>query len=116
MRPLTASELLDVWERGQGQPAVGRALGLLAAACPDTPPDALARLSVGRRDARLLTLCAWTFGGRQVGLADCPGCGERLELALDLADLRVAPAAEPSGPLSVRAAGHEVHFCLPDSL
>src|SRR4051812_34784861 len=115
MRVPSAAELLDAWERGLPRPPVERALLLLAAACPDVPPDALARLSVGRRDGLLLDLREQTFGPRLAGLADCPGCRERLELSLAVADLRVRVTAEPAGELEVSAAGHVVRFRLPDS-
>ena len=72
---LTAADLLNVWERGLTQSPVQRALALLAA-CADTPVDTLAQLSIGQRDARLLTLREWAFGSQIVGVASCPGCGE----------------------------------------
>ena len=96
MRALSALELLDVWERGLAQPAARRTLTLLAAACPDTAPDALAKLSIGQRDARLLTLREWTFGPQLVSLASCPGCDERLELTFNVSDIQVATRSEPS--------------------
>src|SRR5829696_9123583 len=91
MRALSASELLSAWERGLSQTPVERALGLLGAACADEPPEALARLSVGERDARLLTLREWTFGRQLTSVARCPGCGEQLEIGLSAADLRAGP-------------------------
>src|SRR5947207_8679703 len=117
MRPLTAQELLDAWERGLAEPPVQRALTLLAAACPEVPSEALARESVGRRDARLLTLRQWTFGPRLVSLADCPACGGRLETAFDVADVLVTDlGSAPPGPLTLTAAGCALSFRLPDSL
>jgi uncharacterized protein (UPF0212 family) len=116
MRPLTARELLDAWERGLGEPPVGRALALLAAACPECLPEMLARESVGRRDGRLLTLREWTFGPRLVSLAGCPACGERLETAFDVADIRVAESSGATAPLSLTVFGRELAFRLPDSL
>jgi hypothetical protein len=115
MRALSATELLAVWEQGQGQLPVQQALILLAAACPEAPLDALASLRIGRRDAGLLTLREWTFGPQLVSLAVCPGCGERLELAFDVADIR-APEDGPDEPLSLTVAGCEVAFRLPNSL
>jgi hypothetical protein len=115
MRSLSAAELLAVWEQGQGQLPVQQALILLAAACPDVPPDALAALRIGRRDAGLLTLREWTFGSQLVSLAICPNCGERLELAFDVADIRVVEDG-PDEPLSLTVAGCEVAFRLPNSL
>src|SRR3954470_2457166 len=118
MRPLTAQELLDAWERGLGEPPVQRALALLAAACPEATPTELARESVGRRDGRLLTLREWTFGPRLVSLAACPACGERLENALEVANIRVPEADAGAGAetLSLSAAGRELTFRLPNSL
>jgi uncharacterized protein (UPF0212 family) len=115
MRPLSAQELLDAWERGLGETPVQRALTLLAAACPETLPEALARESVGRRDGRLLTLREWTFGPRLASLAACPACGELLETAFDVADIRVQDAGDGDEPLSLSVAGRELTFRLPNS-
>ena len=116
MRALSASELLSAWEQGLAQPPAQRALTLLVAACPDTPSDTLARLSIGQRDVRLLALREWTFGSKLVSLATCPGCGERLELTLNVADIRVAPEAEPAEAQWMSVSGYEVGFRLPNSL
>lgn len=61
MSPLAAHGLLKVWEVGQDQHPLDRALTLLAA-CPELTRDELAALSVGQRDARLLTLRERTSG------------------------------------------------------
>jgi uncharacterized protein (UPF0212 family) len=119
MRALTAQELLDAWERGLSEPPVQRALALLAAACPEATSAELARESVGRRDGRLLTLREQTFGPRVVSLAACPACGERLETAFDVADIRVGETGNgqrPQEPLSLSVAGRELTFRLPNSL
>lgn len=113
MRPLSAQELLDAWERGLAEPPVRRALILLAAACPEIAPEDLARESVGRRDARLLTLREWTFGPRLVSLASCPLCAERLETAFDVAEIRVDSHEE--GPLKLTVSRGELTFRLPNS-
>lgn len=116
MRPLTAQELLDAWERGLAGSPVQRALALVSAACPETAPEDLARESVGRRDARLLALREWAFGPQLVSVASCPACGERLETSFDVRDIQVQdPEAAPDGPLSVSVAGCELTFRLPDS-
>ena len=123
MRALSANELLDAWEQGIGQTPARRAMALLAPACPERSPDALARLSIGQRDARLLALREWTFGARLLSLATCPGCGERLELAFDTADIRSPASPEGRGggqsqseALSLTVDGYEVRFRLPNSL
>jgi hypothetical protein len=116
MRPLTAAELLNVWERGQAEPPVRQALALLAAACPETPSDEIARLAIGRRDRLLLELRERTFGPRLVSVAACPACGERLEVEVAVRDLLVEGAgpAEESGALD--ADGWQVRFRPPHSL
>ena len=122
MRALSASELLSAWERGLSRTPAERALGLLGAACADESPEALAALSVGERDARLLTLREWTFGRQLTSLANCPGCGEQLEISNSTADLRAEPAggreasAAASGPLTLQTGEYEVSFRLPNSL
>lgn len=121
MRALSAAELLNVWELGQGQSLPQRALLLLAVACPDTPADLLGELDIGQRDARLLTLREWTFGPQLDCLVTCPKCGERLELTFDMADIRVLSPHQSEGggraeTLSASISGYEVEFRLPNSL
>jgi uncharacterized protein (UPF0212 family) len=122
-RGLSAFELLTAWEQGLGQPPAEQALTLLIAAYPEIPPDELAQLSIGQRDACLLTLREWTFGPRLVGIAACPACAERLELSFDVADIRTDPvtdlfASNDKGieTHTVSAAGYDVTFRLPNSL
>lgn len=115
MRALSASELLGVWEHGLAQRPIERALTLLATTRPGTPLDDLARLSIGQRDAGLLSLREQNFGPQLVCLANCTSCGERLELSFTVADLRVAPAVAAPAELSVTVDDYEVEFRLPDS-
>jgi hypothetical protein len=115
MRPLSAAELLNVWERGAAQQPAQRALALLAAASTEADADALAQLSIGARDRRLLTLREWMFGPQMPCLVVCPACSQRLELSLDANDLRLADEAEEAAQFSVTSAGFEVRFRLPNS-
>ncbi|MGH9429914.1 MAG: phage baseplate protein [Terriglobia bacterium] len=116
MRALSASELLEVWERGLVQGPVERALTLWGAACPETPREGLAALSIGRRDAGLLTLREWTFGPQLASLATCPHCGQQLELTFNVEDIRVTPAAEPAAESMMTVAGYELQFRPPNSM
>jgi hypothetical protein len=117
MRPLSAVELLDVWEEGYARSPIRRALLLLTAACPGTPPERLAQLSIGQRDARLLRLREWTFGPQLDCLLACPGCGEQLELSFQVADIGVTGEEDDDGAaLSLALDGYQVQFRLPNSL
>jgi hypothetical protein len=115
MRALSAPEILDVWERGLSLTPVERVLALLAAACRE-PIDALAQLSVGQRDARLLLLRDWTFGSQLSSVVTCPACTERLELNIKSADVRVGADAESTENLALSLAGYELRFRVPNSL
>jgi hypothetical protein len=116
MRPLSVPELLDVWERGQTQSTPQRALLLLAAGSTDAP-DALAQLSIGQRDARLLALRELTFGSQLISVAACPACGDSMEAIFDVADLLIAPITMADTPevLSLNLNGEEIRFRLPNS-
>lgn len=116
MRPLTAAELLDIWERGRGQAPPRQALLLLEATCSDEPPEALAALPVGRRNARLLRLRGWTFGPHLESIVACPACGERLELNVAVDKLLGDGDDELALPLVCHHDGYDVTFRLPNSL
>lgn len=137
MRPLSASQLLALWEHGLAQPFWQRALSLLAAALPDLSLETLANLPLGQRDACLLTLREHLFGPRLTSLATCPACGERLEVSFNVDDIQVGrlpasngepvPGASAAGPdeekaleeegmLFLSIEGYEVTFRLPNSL
>jgi hypothetical protein len=118
MRALSASEQLRVWERGRRQTSARRSLLLLAAASPEFSPDELAQLSVGQRDARLLTLREWMFGARIESVVACPECAERLELMFDVADIRARSETEnapPGATYLLRLDGYEVRFRPPNT-
>jgi hypothetical protein len=115
MRAFSTRELLDVWERGLARTPERWALLMLEAACPDSTPEDLERLSVGERDGRLLCLREWAFGGGFNSLAACPACAEQLELSFQAEDVRVPPPSG-TGPFHLSVGGHELEFRLPDSL
>jgi len=116
MRALSAIELLDVWERGQTQTSLERALTILTAARGEATPEHTAQLSIGRRDALLLTLREWTFGVHFAGLATCLACGERLELAFEASDIRTEAAGDPLEEFTLGVGDYDVRFRLPNSL
>jgi len=68
---------------------------LLALDVDGADRDALARLPLGVRDARLLAVRRELLGDRLDAEADCPACGERLELALGCGALIAAASPPP---------------------
>ena len=93
MVPLNPSDLIELWEQGRTRHAIDRALLLFAAARPDLPADRLADLPLGQRNAALLRLRQATFGPEIHAYLDCPGCRERMELALRV-EMFLPPASE----------------------
>lgn len=115
MRALSARDLLQVWERGEGQHPVDRALTLLVAACPERSWGELAGLSVGQRDTLLLALRGLTFGPQLNAFASCPQCGQDLEFTVNLDDLRAAAPTEPTREHVLEGEGWHIVYRLPDS-
>jgi len=116
MRELSAPELLEIWEHGSDQSLAERALTLLHAARPDLETDSLASMSIGRRDALLLSMRESTFGRRLESITNCPDCREQLELGFDIDQIRLADSIselEQSNALSVGE--YRLMFRLPDS-
>lgn len=114
MRSLSASELLEVWERGAGEHSVDRALTLLSACCGESRTT-LAGLSIGWRDARLLEIYECLFGASLEAFAECPECGERLEYRLSVGELASPPATEET-PLMLETEEISLRLRLPNSL
>ena len=108
MRPLSAGDILQVWEWGQDKHPLDRALALLALACPESTPEQLRGLTIGQRNSRLLTLREKTLGPRLKGFAECTQCHTPLEFLVEVTTIR---RPEPDGqvhPLAID--GLELHF------
>ncbi|MCK9485540.1 MAG: phage baseplate protein [Dehalococcoidia bacterium] len=124
-RALDAQEMLQLWEAGRNRHPLDRAVQVLSASSPSTHApglpsvDALQRLSVGARDARLLEVHRSTFGDRLDGRASCPACAESLEVSLTCSTLLAAGDTSEddrdTAHLVVVEAGYRVTFRLPDS-
>jgi hypothetical protein len=113
---LSDREVLRAWEIGFAQHPVDRALTMLAAAFPELDRNRLAAMSVGRRDSHLMDARQVNFGSWVSGVVECPGCGELLEWALDLDDLR-SPRndAVEEVPNRFTLEGYEITYRSPDS-
>lgn len=116
MRPLTATDILRIWELGERQGPFHQALTLLTATYPESTLDQLADLSRGQRDRLLFTLRERMFGSELRGFAECPQCRERLEFGLGIAEIcGAAPAEVTSGEQSFSIEGYDLCFRLPTS-
>jgi hypothetical protein len=91
MHGLDANDVLALAEECRGLHPVDAALALLARADAAADPGAIAGLSIGERDARLLRLRARTLGPRLELRVTCPACAQVLELEQEVADLLVRP-------------------------
>ncbi len=123
MYALSASDLLGIWENGAGKTPVEQALAILRTAFPHATNAKLMKLTIGQRDACLIHLHELTFGPHLKGLANCPACGERLELDFNGRDLPASssplPDPELIEPLDAesffRFNNYEVTYRLPTS-
>jgi len=115
MRPLTVPELLNVWERGVGARPFERALEILTAAAPETSATALACVSIGRRDARLLRLREWAFGSDLPIVAACPRCHQPLETTLTVGDLCAPPEAGGDPDTTLTTGEYKIRCRPPNS-
>jgi hypothetical protein len=117
MRGLSAQELLYTWEVALRAHSVEQAITILEMALPEVPRGELIALSVGQRDARLLSIREATFGTRLDGFAECPACQARLEFAFNVSDIRVLPENRISAKQAQEVAieGFNLRYRLPDS-
>src|SRR5712692_10222103 len=117
MHALSPQDILAAWETGLRRHPLERGLVLLAAAEPELSAG-LSTLCIGQRDARLLLLREATFGPTLNSFAECPGCGERLELTMQVGDVLVSEVVpDPEGSSYTLTSGEmTIHFRLPNTL
>jgi hypothetical protein len=117
LRPPTGADeafLLErrEWTRAERVSALlTRCLVALAGEAPDR--DAVRRLTIGDREALLLHLRAVIRDGRISCTVDCAGCGQRLDVDVDIADALVPVYAEAPALHEARLGGWTVRFRLP---
>jgi hypothetical protein len=113
MAALTASKLLNVWERGFSQMPAEQALTLLHASVPELSFDAIASLPVGERDASLLRLREALWGPQMVAVAPCPRCSEGLDLTLSTEEILLGASGPREAEYALRVDGFFVRFRPP---
>jgi hypothetical protein len=108
MGSVDASELLDLWERAGALGPVERALALGEAAGADR--EVLVESPYGRTNEWVVSLREAILGTELAATASCPGCGARVEFAVDAASLRAVPR-EAGQPLTLE--GYVVDWRTP---
>lgn len=76
---LAAADIVGIWELGSHRPDWSKALIALGPALPDAEPSELAAMSVGERNAHLLSLRRAIIGPVMHAVVKCPLCVEPLE-------------------------------------
>jgi uncharacterized protein YbaR (Trm112 family) len=116
MGDLSAAELLEVWERSSARSPTERALAVLSAANRSIESEALAAMSIGRRDELLLSVRKSVFGPQLMAIVDCPECRQQLEFSVNVDELRISNSEiGPPAPMALAVDGYEISFRLPDS-
>ncbi len=118
MRTLSGEEILHIWEIGLDQHPIERALTMLSIAFPLASKDELFALSIGQRDAYLLSVRERTFGSQFAGFAECQQCQEKLEFTFDASEVRVgmAPLESVRQVQQMVVGDCELHVRLPNSI
>ena len=83
VEPLSAEEVLQLWERAERLGPTDRALVLLARARRGLPDTEIEAMTIGQSEAALLELRDATFGGSLVALENCPDCQAFVELTVE---------------------------------
>lgn len=109
--------MLHIWEATLQYPVIERSLHLLGILY-GTDADTAGKLSIGERDARLLSFREWIFGPKLMNVSQCPGCGTRIEWETDIRDIRLQQVETASSikVLQLEEEGYTIDFRLPNSL
>ena len=115
MISVTTADFLTAWEHGLSQSGSRRLVTLLATVHSDLTEEQLLKLPIGQRNGLALNLRELLFGGQLTSLAECPLCSERLELELDVNDIRVEARNSAENLVTLTSDGFELAFRLPDT-
>lgn len=84
MNRLSASELLNLWERSYGQPPWQRAISFVLSGSPQFIDLDVMSFPIGFRDRHVARLRADHFGNRVLSSAECPQCRAPVEFEVHL--------------------------------
>jgi hypothetical protein len=115
MHGLSEQDILTIWEVGQRQHPVEQAMTILMLADASHSRNDMLAMSIGQRDAHLLTIYESSFGTRFAGYAECLQCRGPLEFSFDAGDIRTAEQDSDGRTFNFSYEGYEVQAKLPDS-
>ncbi|TFW32642.1 phage baseplate protein [Massilia horti] len=117
MQTPTANDLLLAWETALECSPPRRALALLATATAPAAHARMAALPIGVRDERLMRVRQLLFGDTVAALAQCPACGERLDIGFSIDSLCTPAGAPDDEPASYRlqVGGFDIGYRVPTS-
>ncbi|GJQ57403.1 MAG: phage baseplate protein [Candidatus Scalindua sp. AMX11] len=119
MSPLSVHDIIHVWETGQNQHPLDKALTIISAAHPEIPRGELAKLTIGHRDKCLLELCERNFGSKLKGFAECPHCSEHLEVDMsttEFRNLKDSSSDKNGDTLEYNIGDIKINYRLPNSI
>jgi hypothetical protein len=116
MRTLSAAELLDIWELGESQHPIDRAITLLSVTYAGKKAEELAYLNIGQRDALLFSLRRRMLGPKMEAFSECPSCKAQLEFSINIDNLLSAYSIAENTEQSTRLDDYNIRFRLPNSL
>lgn len=109
---LSARQLLTVWDQSLAEPPPRRAVVVLAGLL-DEDPSECAGLDVGSRDVLLGRFLHELVGPTVFAAARCAGCGELLDVPVDLVTLGALPVHPAGQEFSVQVDDVTIRYWLP---
>ena len=115
MHYLSAEDILILNDWGQGRSLTERSLAAINVAFPEKSWEELIAMPIGGRDQFLLAVYEECFGKSIVGVSDCPGCDEEIEMTVPVAQIRSEDASFEPATVSASNGQYRVRSRLPDS-
>jgi hypothetical protein len=115
MKPLSAHDMVRIWELGIAQGPIDRALTILSPAFPDLTREEISRLSLGQLNSHLFDVREMLLGPEMNCYAECPQCKQGLEFTIAVSAIRGGDSVEPNEQ-ELSLEGYELRFRLLNSL